>query len=370
MDLFQVNADDFITHCIHRARQQMESTFASSNQATCTDNDRQPTEGDSHHGPSIQVQGDDNITNSSLEYFEPSFSTRDETDSLDTFSSTSCCEQSSLASTEQLLSDEYIEDDISLTSSKSGQAYPAQLSPTDQGLLPKSFLQLKGISVANYNMGCNFSIASSIRLMIQHDLHILAIQEHTPWNRELSDAERSSSQRHCDRWGYILIISKLQIVIIDKQLAASLRDSTISEEGRIIRLNFEVAANQFANFVAVYGYPHSPRNRRRHYIEEAFDENSILQKMRQLKRSLKTIIRKAIDTNQIIYVYGDLQDTPDNSKAFHHGTTNIGKHPLGIAQTCENLGLLCTIYQHMESMPKPIISRHGPKGGRFIDGMY
>jgi len=92
--------------------------------------------------------------------------------------------------------------------------------------------------------------------------------------------------------------------------------------------------------------------------------------MRQLKRTLKTIIRRAIDANQIIYVYGDLQDTPDDSKAFHHVTTNIGKHPLGIVQTCENLGLLCTIYQHMESMPTPIISRHGTKGGRFIDGMY
>jgi len=92
--------------------------------------------------------------------------------------------------------------------------------------------------------------------------------------------------------------------------------------------------------------------------------------MRQLKKTLKTIIRRAIDANQIIYVYGDLQDTPDDSKAFHHVTTNIGKHPLGIVQTCENLGLLCTIYQHMESMPTPIISRHGTKGGRFIDGMY
>jgi hypothetical protein len=188
MDLFQVNADDFIIHCIHRARQQMESTFASGNQTKCADTDRQPTEGDGYNAPSLQDQSNDNITNSSLEYFEPSFSTLAETDSLDTFSSTSCCEQSSLASTEEPPSDEYIEDDIGLTSSQSGQASVDQLSHTDEGLLSKSFLQLKGISVANYNMGCNFSIASSIRLMIQYDLHILAIQEHTPWNRELSDA--------------------------------------------------------------------------------------------------------------------------------------------------------------------------------------
>jgi hypothetical protein len=29
-------------------------------------------------------------------------------------------------------------------------------------LLPKTFLQLKGISVANYNMGCNFSIVATL----------------------------------------------------------------------------------------------------------------------------------------------------------------------------------------------------------------
>ncbi len=55
---------------------------------------------------------------------------------------------------------------------------------------------------------------------------------------------------------------------------------------------------------------------------------------------------------------------------FSYGTSNIIKHPLGIVRTCENLGLECTIYEHMGSMPKPIISRHGSKGGRFIDGMY
>jgi hypothetical protein len=55
--------------------------------------------------------------------------------------------------------------------------------------LPKTFLQLKGISVANYNMGCNFSIAAALRLMIAYGLSILTIQEHTSWNRQISPIE-------------------------------------------------------------------------------------------------------------------------------------------------------------------------------------
>jgi hypothetical protein len=72
----------------------------------------------------------------------------------------------------------------------------------------------------------------------------------------------------------------------------------------------------------------------------------------------------------MIYVFGELQDTPNNSKVFHYGPGQIPKHPLGIVKTCESLGLECTIYQHWESLEKPIISCHGSKGGRFIDGMY
>ena len=65
-----------------------------------------------------------------------------------------------------------------------------------------------------------------------------------------------------------------------------------------------------------------------------------------------------------------MQDTPDNSSNFHYGTCRIPKHPLGIVKICENLNLTCSIYNHMETLEKPIISRHGTKGGRFIDAMY
>lgn len=71
-----------------------------------------------------------------------------------------------------------------------------------------------------------------------------------------------------------------------------------------------------------------------------------------------------------MYIIGDLQDTPGNSKVFYYRSCKISKHPYGIAKTCEYLGLQCTIYQHWDTMDKPIISRHGLKGGRFLDGMY
>jgi hypothetical protein len=72
----------------------------------------------------------------------------------------------------------------------------------------------------------------------------------------------------------------------------------------------------------------------------------------------------------MLFIFGDLQDTPDESTNFRYGSTKIAQHPLGIAKTCTDLGLTCTIYQHMDKLEKPITSRHGPKGGRFIDGMY
>jgi len=67
------------------------------------------------------------------------------------------------------------------------------------------------------------------------------------------------------------------------------------------------------------------------------DEDSLLQKMRTLQKQLTSITSKAIIADEIIFVFGDLQDTPDNSRLFHYGSNNIIKHPLGIVQACENL---------------------------------
>jgi len=92
--------------------------------------------------------------------------------------------------------------------------------------------------------------------------------------------------------------------------------------------------------------------------------------MRGIQEIIKSIIENANKSKDIIIIYGHLQDAPDNSKNFHYGKCRIPKHPLGITKTCEDMGLSCKIYQHMESLDKPIISRHGTKGGHFIDGMY
>jgi hypothetical protein len=69
-------------------------------------------------------------------------------------------------------------------------------------------------------------------------------------------------------------------------------------------------------------------------------------------------------------VFRDLQDTLDRSKNFYYGSCKLAKHPLGIANIFESFGMKCTIFQHRDEMKKPIVSRHGQKGGRFLDGMY
>jgi hypothetical protein len=113
--------------------------------------------------------------------------------------------------------------------------------------LQKSFLQLHGISVVSYNMVCNFHISIAMMIMTQYKLHMLAIQEHTPWNRELTDGEIAAILRHCDKWWFTAIVSKLQILIIDKQLEACHRETTIVKEGRILNSRMEIAQNQFVN---------------------------------------------------------------------------------------------------------------------------
>ena len=92
--------------------------------------------------------------------------------------------------------------------------------------------------------------------------------------------------------------------------------------------------------------------------------------VKPLRDQLTTIIHKAQQRSDIIVVLGDLQDTPDNSKLFHHDSCHIAKYPLGIVKTCENADLLCSIYQHAENMEKPIVLQHGTKGRRFINGTY
>jgi hypothetical protein len=209
----------------------------------------------------------------------------------------------------------------------------------------------------------------AIRIMIQYELTILAIQEHTPWNKDLTPMEISSFEQTCHKWGFSIIISKLQILIIDKQVQACQREIEIYEDGRIIKSRFEISSRTYANFIAVYGLPHSSDN----YIrinQETIEENLLLQRMRQLQKQIKKLSMNIIRNKELIYIFGDLQDTPDDSKDFYHGKNKIAKYPLGIVKTCEDIGLQCMIYKHGDEIKRPIISRHGSKGSRFIDGMY
>jgi hypothetical protein len=85
--------------------------------------------------------------------------------------------------------------------------------------------------------------------------------------------------------------------------------------------------------------------------------------MASVQRKLKTLLAQAQRNKDILYVFGDLQDTPNNSKAFHYGQCRIPKHPSGIIKTCEDYQLECTIFKFLQDMDLPVISRHGSKGG-------
>jgi len=93
--------------------------------------------------------------------------------------------------------------------------------------------------------------------MIQHNISILAIQEHTAWNRNLMEYEIKSIEKHCDKWGYVVNISKLQILIIDKQLLACHINTCALKEGHVMVSRFQISHDPFATFIPVCGIPHS-----------------------------------------------------------------------------------------------------------------
>lgn len=153
---------------------------------------------------------------------------------------------------------------------------------------------------------------------------------------------------------------------MDKQILPCLQDTKEYLDGRIITIKLHIAQADEVEFISVYGYPHSPSNRQIH----TQDNDQTLAKMRVLQKQLKSVIRKAQLSNAKTFVFGDLQDTPDGTRNFVYGSTRIAKHPLGVVKTCEELGMQCTVYKHLPLMDKPVTSRHGSKGGRFLDGMY
>jgi len=177
--------------------------------------------------------------------------------------------------------DTQINDNISLDSARCSMISVGSVctNSLNADKATKSFLQLKGVCIANYYMGCNFNIAATLQLMIQYELSVLAIQEHTPWNRELSLMEMAWIEKTCHKWGFSIKISKLQLIIFDQQLATCHQETKVYDNGRIINSRFEISGGKYVNFIAVYGIPHSPEN----HISiqnNIGDENTTLQKLR------------------------------------------------------------------------------------------
>ncbi len=138
-------------------------------------------------------ESDDSDTNSSKHFQNSSLSSHWSADQLSEESFTIITEKTLETSINQE-EDSYQIDDNSMESPTYNHDQESNSFIEENS--SKSFLQLRGISIANYNMGCNFDIASTIRLMMLFKLNLLAIQEHTPWSRELSDAEILSFRKN------------------------------------------------------------------------------------------------------------------------------------------------------------------------------
>jgi hypothetical protein len=78
----------------------------------------------------------------------------------------------------------------------------------------------------------------------------------------------------------------------------------------------EVVAKQFVHFIPIYGVPHSGGNKKQPNQDISKDDDT-LKKMEFIKTSIKNIIENAVRAKDDVYIFGDLQDTPDNSNKFH-----------------------------------------------------
>ena len=100
-----------------------------------------------------------------------------------------------------------------------------------------------------------------------------------------------------------------------------------------MKCRFEISKDQYVTFVPVYGVAHFSGDHKKAYSSST-EENTKLKKMAAVKTQVEKIIDTASATADLLYVFGDLQDTPDQSKIFHRGSCRIPKHPLGIVKAC------------------------------------
>jgi len=96
-------------------------------------------------------------------------------------------------------------------------------------------------------------------------------------------------------------------------LETSHRETTVYEDGRIIRSHFEISRDNFVTFISVYGVPQSTDNRILQ-SQQNIDKNKTLNMMKNIQKQIRTLTNNARRNNDLIFIFGDLQDTPDNIK--------------------------------------------------------
>jgi len=222
MELHTNNVDQFIKHCIRKAREDTHPTYNHSSETSSEED---------HNSFLIHYMDTNDISSNTLQSMASG-----EISSLDTPSLCSI-ESNDIESDTECMDDNFT---VSLTSTTSSNDRSTCGTSLNGDMIPKSFLQLSGITLGNYNMGCSFHISTALWILIQYNISILAIQEHTAWNRNLLQHELTSTERHCNKWGYFATISKLQIIIIDKQLLASHSETLAFHEGHIIQCRFQI----------------------------------------------------------------------------------------------------------------------------------
>ena len=55
-----------------------------------------------------------------------------------------------------------------------------------------------GMNIANFNMAGNFDVSLAANLMIDRSIHLLAVQEHLPWSKELSPEDSLHIKMVCN----------------------------------------------------------------------------------------------------------------------------------------------------------------------------
>ena len=126
--------------------------------------------------------------------------------------------------------------------------------------IPK--IQKGVINVANFNMAGKFNISLAIWIMVNNNIQMPAVQEHSPWGQNTSNKSCHHICRVFEESEYKVQVSKHQIFIIDKSIIVVHQSHSIKEEGCIITNVFQTGKKDYAAFFAIYGIPHGKEKKR------------------------------------------------------------------------------------------------------------